>query len=165
MRHGDADDFRAYVGARMDRWRRTAYLLCQDWHTADDIVAILVGKLYTHWNRASVVENRDAYAQRALTRVWLDERRRPWAREQVQERLPETALEQVDGITERDRLGRLLASLGPRQRAVVVLRFYLDYSVEETADVLGISAGTVKSQSARALEAVRSLAAAMGETR
>ncbi|MGI5241032.1 SigE family RNA polymerase sigma factor [Dactylosporangium sp. CA-139066] len=165
MRQDDADDFRAYVSVRMDRWRRTAYLLCQDWHAADDIVSIMVGKLYQHWGRASAVDNRDGYAQRMLTRVWLDERRRPWVREQAQERLPDQHWEQYDGLTERDRLGRLLASLGKRQRAVVVLRFYLDYSVEETAEVLGISAGTVKSQSARALEAVRSLAEAMGETR
>jgi RNA polymerase sigma-70 factor (sigma-E family) len=164
MRREDADDFRAYVGVRMDRWRRTAYLLCQDWHAADDIVSIMVGKLYQHWGRVSAVDNRDAYAQRMLTHVWLDERRRPWVREQAQDRLPDHAWEQFDGLDERDRLARLLASLGKRQRAVVVLRFYLGHSVEETAELLGISPGTVKSQSARALEAVRSLAAAMGET-
>ncbi|GAA3455476.1 SigE family RNA polymerase sigma factor [Dactylosporangium matsuzakiense] len=160
MRQSEADDFRSYVAVRMDRWRRTAYLLCQDWHASDDLVSILVAKLYQHWGRVAVADNRDAYAQRMLTRVWLDERRRPWAREQPQERLPETGYDTVDGVTDRDRLGRLLAGLGRRQRAVVVLRFYLDYSVEETAELLGISPGTVKSQSARALQAVRALAAA-----
>jgi RNA polymerase sigma-70 factor (sigma-E family) len=154
----EEDEFRAFVGARMDRWRRAAYLLCRDWHTADDLVSTVVGKLYRHWRRVQNADNPDAYAQRVLTTAWLDERRRPWRRESPAEGLPDTAWTPPDRLDDRDRLERLLSSLGPRQRAVVVLRFYFDRSVEETAELLGVSPGTVKSQSARALETLRALA-------
>ncbi|GAA1500230.1 SigE family RNA polymerase sigma factor [Dactylosporangium maewongense] len=159
MRQPDQEDFRAFVTARMDRWRRTAFLLCQDWHGADDLVSIMLGKLYRSWHRVASADNPDAYAQRMLTRTWLDECRRPWTREQPQDVLPDRGWDPPDGFTERERLGRLLATLGEGQRAVLVLRFYLDHSVEQTAELLGIAPGTVKSQSARALQALRDLAA------
>ncbi|WBB65870.1 SigE family RNA polymerase sigma factor [Micromonospora sp. WMMD812] len=155
MRRADEDDFRAYVADRMDRWRRSAFLLCQDWHTADDVVSVAVARLYRSWGTVSRADNRDAYAQRVLTRCWLDERRRPWNnREQSWAQVPDTVGVAQD-VTDRDGLAALLRSLGPRQRAVLVLRYYLDYSVEETAEVLGVSAGTVKSQSARGLANLR----------
>lgn len=151
------EEFYEYVSARMDRWRRSAYLMCQDWHVADDIVAVAVGRLYEHWPRARQAENIDAYAQRILTRSWLNEARRPWRRERPHEELPEP--EAVEAATQtavdRESLAVLLRSLPPRQRAVIVLRFYLDYSVEETAAILGISEGTVKSQAARGLATLR----------
>jgi RNA polymerase sigma-70 factor (sigma-E family) len=141
----------------MDRWRRTAYLLSRDWHASDDLVSIMVGKLYRHWRKISRVENVDAYAQRMLTRAWLDETRRPWRREHTPGRLPDGGLNPEYRVEDREALWRLLGSLGRRQRAVVVLRFYLDLTVEQTADILGISTGTVKSQSARGLETLRAL--------
>lgn len=153
----DVDEFTAYVQARMEHWRRTAYLLSRDWHAADDLVAILAGKLYRHWRRLHALPHLDAYAQRMLTRVWLDETRRPWRRERAAADLPEIPATPGRRIEERDALWRLLGALGPRQRAVLVLRFYLDFSVEETADALGISTGTVKSQCARGLETLRAL--------
>lgn len=162
MRRSEEDEFRSFVAVRMDRWRRAAYLLCHDWHLADDLVAIVVGKLYRHWRRVSGADNPDAYAQRVLTTAWLDERRRPWRREHPAGVLPEAGRSEPDRAGDRDRLVRLLAGLGPRQRAVVVLRFYLDRSVEETAELLGISEGTVKSQSARGLETLRALAYSCG---
>jgi RNA polymerase sigma-70 factor (sigma-E family) len=163
VRQTEEDEFRAYVAARMDRWRRTAYLLCRDWHLADDLVSVTVGKLYRHWRTVAQADNPDAYAQRVLTRSWLDEQRRPWRRrERTLEALPETLERAADRVADRESLDQLLASLGPRQRAVVVMRYYLDYSVEETADILGISEGTVKSQSARGLSILRATAAEMG---
>jgi RNA polymerase sigma factor (sigma-70 family) len=72
--------------------------------------------------------------------------------------VPDSATEPGTRLEEKEALWQLLEALGPRQRAVVVLRFYLDLSVEETAEILGITAGTVKSQSARALETLRALA-------
>ena len=154
MSRADDGEFQSFVAGRMDRWRRSAYLMCQDWHTADDLVSVTVAKLYRHWRSVRAADNPDAYAQRVLTRVWIDERRRPWRRE---ERLVEPDLDGTIApeVTDREFLSTLLASLGRRQRAVVVLRFYLDYSVEETAEILGISQGTVKSQSARGLQALR----------
>lgn len=164
MKKADEEDFLTYVADRMDRWRRSAYLLCQDWHTADDIVSVTVTKLFRDWRRAGRADNRDAYAQKILTRSFLDELRRPWRRESpwadpAAGPVPVTAAHGwTDDVTEREALATLLSSLGPRQRAVIVLRFYLDYSVGETAKLLDISEGTVKSQSARGLEAVRTLA-------
>lgn len=162
MKQSEEDDFRAFVAARMDRWRRAAYLLCHDWHTADDLVSVVVGKLYRHWRRVAATDNPDAYTQRMLTLSWLDETRRPWRREHPVSQPLEASWTPSDRAGDRDQLIGLLAQLAPRQRAVVVLRFYLDHSVEETADMLGISPGTVKSQSARGLETLRTLAYSTG---
>ncbi|RAO61892.1 hypothetical protein LUPAC06_00826 [Micromonospora saelicesensis] len=69
----DVEGYRDYVGARLEPLRRTAYLLCGDWHTADDLVSATVVKLLRHWSRVSVMDNPDAYARRILLRVWLDD--------------------------------------------------------------------------------------------
>ncbi|NUO55749.1 MAG: SigE family RNA polymerase sigma factor [Hamadaea sp.] len=162
VRQADEEEFHAYVSARMDRWRRTAYLLCRDWHLADDLISVMIGKIYRHWREVARADNPDAYAQTVMTRTWLDERRRPWRRERATDVLPDLATEAADRVADRDSLDRLLATLAPRQRAVLVLRFYLDYSVEETAAILGISVGTVKSQTSRGLTTLRSTAPKMG---
>lgn len=162
MTKSEEERFRVFVAERMDRWRRTAFLLSRDWHTADDLVSVTIGRLYRHWRRVRAADNPDAYAQRVLTRAWLDETVRPWRRERAVAELPERAVYEPHGFLDRDGLNALLGGLGPRQRAVVVLRYYLDYSVEETAEVLGISVGTVKSQSARGLETLRRTAVPMG---
>ena len=155
MKRADEEEFHAFVSTRMDRWRRSAYLMCQDWHTADDVVSVAVGKLYEHWRKAMEADNIDAYAQRILSRSWLNELRRPWRRESPREALPEPDVAELSTVVDRESLAALLRSLGPRQRAVIILRFYLDQTVEETASILGISEGTVKSQSARGLTALR----------
>jgi RNA polymerase sigma-70 factor (sigma-E family) len=162
VKRADEDDFHAYVSARMDRWRRTAYLLCQDWHTADDLVSITVTKLFRNWRKVREADNRDAYAQRVLSRSWLDEAKRASRREWSQPEPAEVGWTVPDRITDRESLARLLTAVGPRQRAVLVLRYYLDYSIEETAELLQISAGTVKSQSARGLEVLRAAAMTYG---
>jgi RNA polymerase sigma-70 factor (sigma-E family) len=146
--------FREYVVHRMDGLRRLAYLLCGDWHTADDLVSVALLKLMRHWRRVSAMEQPDAYVRRMLLRAWLDERRRPWRREFPAEALPDRAGDPVDVATRLSMLAQL-AELPPRRRAVVVLRYFCDLSVEETAQTLGCSSGTVKSQTARALEALR----------
>ncbi|WP_433212234.1 sigma-70 family RNA polymerase sigma factor [Dactylosporangium sp. CS-047395] len=89
-----------------------------------------------------------------LMRAWLDERRRPWRREASTERLPESAAPGPDA-DRRLAVLSLLGTLPPRRRAVLVLRYFCDLSVEETAEALGCSEGTVKSQTARALESLR----------
>jgi RNA polymerase sigma-70 factor (sigma-E family) len=155
VRHADEQEFHDYVAVRMDRWRRSAYLMCQDWHTADDVVSVAVGRLYEHWSKAREAENIDAYAQRILTRSWLNEARRPWRRERPHEAPPQPGAVDLSPVVDRESLAALLRSLGPGQRAVIVLRFYLDHTVEETAKILGISEGTVKSQSARGLATLR----------
>jgi RNA polymerase sigma-70 factor (sigma-E family) len=163
VERADEDDFHAYVSQRLERWRRTAYLLCQDWHTADDLVSITVTKLFRNWRKVRAADNRDAYAQRVLSRSWLDESRRAFRREWSRPEPVEVGWSVPDRVTDRESLTRLLKTLGPRQRAVLVLRFYLDYSVEDTAEILGISPGTVKSQSARGLETLRAAAVSPGQ--
>jgi DNA-directed RNA polymerase specialized sigma24 family protein len=105
MTRADEDNFRTFVVDRLDRWRRSAFLLCQDWHTADDIVSAMLNKLYRNWRKVSRVDNPDGYAQRILTRTWLDERRRPWNnREQVRQTLPEVVSHAPEHVTERQQL-------------------------------------------------------------
>ena len=157
MRRDYEADCREYVSARLDHLRRVAYLLCGDVHTADDLVSTVLLKLFVAWRRVSRADNIDAYVRAMLTNAWLDEQKRPWRRQRSWAEVPDTAVFDPEHVDSRD-LGELLQSLGPRQRAVVVLRFYCDLSVEQTAQLLNISEGTVKSQSARGLEALRSLA-------
>lgn len=161
MRHVDEDEYRTYVVANMDRLRRAAYLLCRDWHTADDLVAVTIGKLYRNWSRAQRVTHLDAYVRTILVRSWLDERRRPWRREHVTDDVPDRPTNDRADTIDRMTLLDLLGELTPRRRAAVVLRFYFDLSVDESAEVLGCSAGTVKSLTARGLEAMRTRAAAL----
>jgi len=161
VKPADEDEYREFVVARLEPWRRMAYLLCRDWHAADDIVAITIGKLYRQWRRVRAADNVDAYARGVLTHAWLDERRRPWRREDSTAEPPDVAAPEAghDGrLDDRLVLHDLLASLGARQRAVVVLRYFCDLSVEQVAEILAISTGTVKSQAARGLETLRSLA-------
>ncbi|WP_327007306.1 SigE family RNA polymerase sigma factor [Dactylosporangium sp. NBC_01737] len=146
--------YRDYVAGNLDRLRRTAYLLCGDWHLADDLTSTVLVKLLRHWRRAAVMEHRDAYVRRMLMSAWLDERRRPWRRESSTDRLPDRPAATADADQRLDVLS-LLAGLPPRRRAVLVLRYFCDLSVEETAQALGCSEGTVKSQAARALESLR----------
>lgn len=155
MQRSEETAYREYVTLRMDVLRRTAYLLCHNWHTADDLVSTTLVKLYDKWRRARQAENIDAYVRAMLVNAWLDERRRPWRREVPAERLPDVAAVAPPPRGEDADLIALLRALPKRRRAVLVLRFYLDHSVEETAEVLGISTGTVKSQTARALETLR----------
>lgn len=160
MKRSEENAYREYVTARMEVMRRTAYLLCRDWHTADDLVSITIAKLYRHWARVGQLSTIDAYFRKALLRTWLDEKRRPWnRREQVTEELPELPTAAEFAVVSRAQLLDLLDGLPPRRRAAVVLRLYLDLSVEETAEILGCSVGTVKSQTARGLDTLRTRAA------
>lgn len=155
MKRSEEAGYRDYVTARMDPLRRTAYLLCRNWHTADDLVAITLGKLYRHWHRVGDAEHLDAYVRRILVRTWLDEQGRPWRREHPTEELPELAAPPAQTVVDRAAVLDLLDSLPAGRRATVVLRVYCDLSVAETAEILGCSTGTVKSQTARGLETLR----------
>jgi RNA polymerase sigma-70 factor (sigma-E family) len=155
VNRSDKEDYRSFVVARMDRLQRAAYLLCHNWHTADDLVSITLGKLYRNWSRARGADNLDAYVQKIMLRSWLDELRRPWRRERLTDDLPETAVAHEPDVIERANLVQMLAALTPRRRAVIVLRFYFDLSVDETAEMLGCSTATVSKLSTRALAALR----------
>lgn len=148
--------FADYFASRSGAMRGTAYLLCGDWHRAEDLVQNTFVKLYLAWHRVATRETLDAYTRKILVRTFLDETRRGFFhREQVSsERVDATA--PMAGSTE-DRMVLLdaLERVPPRQRAVLVLRFWEDMSIEDAAKVMGCSVGTVKSQTARGLDALR----------
>jgi RNA polymerase sigma-70 factor (sigma-E family) len=159
VNRSDEAAYREYVVARMDPLRRVAYLLCHDWHAADDLVSVTIAKLYRQWGRAQRFDSLDGYVRRILLNAWRDETRRPWRREDAVAAVPDrpaAAAEPDPG----ERLAQLemLRRPSPRRRAAVVLRFYCDLSIQETAVVLGCSDGTVKSLTARGLESLRALA-------
>jgi len=148
-------EYTEYVQARLGWLRRTAYLLCQDWQRADDLVQQSITQLYRHWGRARNAASLDAYTRTILVRMFLAERRTPWARRVT---LPggydERPVLVPDHVATLD-LRAALNSLPPRQRATVVLRFYCDLPVDQAAHVLGVTPGTVKSQTAKGLAALR----------
>jgi RNA polymerase sigma-70 factor (sigma-E family) len=149
-------DFASYVAVRRVALRRTAYLLTGDWDRAEDVVQDALTRLYVHWRRAQRAESVDAYCRRALVNAFLSETRRPWRRERVAADVPERTYDDPAAASDtRDALRRALDELGPSQRAVVVLRYWDDLSVEETAAVLGTSTGNVKSQASRGLAHLR----------
>jgi RNA polymerase sigma-70 factor (sigma-E family) len=148
-------EFARYFGERAQSLRSTAYLLCGDWHHAEDITQAALLKLYLAWPRLARHDALDAYARKIVLRTFLSEHRRSWRkREQLTDEPPELAAERPG--TEHEMLVRhALAGVAPKQRAVLVLRYFNDLSVEETAAALGCSTGTVKSQSARGLDTLR----------
>jgi RNA polymerase sigma-70 factor (sigma-E family) len=150
-------DFRSYAASRMRDLRRTAFLLCGDWHHADDVAQTVLTKLYTNWSKVQQRERVDAYARTMLVRATFARGRRlSWRREVSSGELPEAAV--VDRPPEdRMVLVDALAKVPPRQRAVLVLRFWEDLDVTDTARTLGCSEGTVKSQTARGLATLRNL--------
>jgi RNA polymerase sigma-70 factor (sigma-E family) len=149
------DEFARYVGARGQALRITAYRLCHDWHHAEDITQQALITLYRVWPRLDNRGSIDAYARQVVLRIYLNERRRPWRdREQPTDDVPETSAE--PGSVEDQLLVRnALSAIAPKQQEVLVLRYWHDMSVEETAEELGLSTGTVKSQSARGLATLR----------
>ncbi|WP_433061364.1 SigE family RNA polymerase sigma factor [Dactylosporangium sp. CS-033363] len=151
-----------YVSARLPALHRAAYLLSAgDAHRADDLVQITITRLYQHWKRAARSDNLDAYVHRMLVHTLVDEKRLAWARVHLTERpgdLPAATAGEAHGqVEDRSRLVQVLRRLPPRQRAVLVMRFLLDRPVEEVAETLRCSVGTVKSQSSRGLEALREM--------
>jgi len=148
-------DYVAYVEGRLASLRRLAYLLCQDWHGADDLVQATATRLFTHWPRAARMDNIDAYVRTILVRAFLAERRSPWFRRVLLPGVqPDRAASGADPDAVLD-VKEALAAIPPRQRATLVLRFYCDLDVEQAAIVLGCSPGTVKSQTSKGLAALR----------
>jgi RNA polymerase sigma-70 factor (sigma-E family) len=153
------EEFRRFVAARMDMLRGLAYLTCGDWQAAEDAVARCLAKLYTRWGKVGAPER---YAARMVVRAAIDEVRRPWRREvPASHGLPEVeGPDPAESVGESMHIRAALRQVPPGQRAVLVLRYFADFSVEETAEALGRSTGTVKSQTARGLATLRLLLAA-----
>ncbi|ADB33093.1 RNA polymerase, sigma-24 subunit, ECF subfamily [Kribbella flavida DSM 17836] len=150
--------FEAYFAARCDAMRGTAYLLCGDWHRAEDLVQQTFTTIYLAWRRIQRHEAMDNYTRQTLVRTFLSERRRGWFRhESVGSAPTDRAVRPVDLADERLVLLEALVKVPPRQRAVLVLRYWEDQSVEQTAVLLDCSTGNVKSQAARGLATLRGL--------
>jgi len=151
-----AVEFADWMAARQGGLVRTAYLLTGSQHAAEDLVQATLTKLYLAWDRISDHQQVDAYARRALVNehrsTWRRTSRRP---EVLSNALPDQGLEQPSYDGEREAVWRFVQGLPPRQRSVIVLRYYEDLSEAEIAELLGISTGTVKSQASRALASLR----------
>lgn len=154
----DEVEFETFVQAIRGWLRWEAYEICGDWHEADDLVQVALCKVYQRWNWLDRRAELGAYARRVVVRSFLTERRRQRWRREVQG-LGATDAVQAPGshtaVDDRAMLLPALRRLGPRQRAVVTLRFLCDLSVHQTARALGCAAGTVTSQTLRALESLR----------
>lgn len=154
------EEFTAYMAASAVRLRRMAYLLCGDWQRAEDELQAALVKLYLAWNRLKSREALDSFVRKTVVRQLIDEHRRPRRREQPHADLPEPAAVSPLPLEDRLVIREALAQVPPRQRAVLVLRYYEDCDVAETARLVGCSEGTVKSQAARGLDRLRELLAA-----
>jgi RNA polymerase sigma-70 factor (sigma-E family) len=158
----DADkdaDFSAYMSARQPALYRTAYLLAGDHASAEDLLQVAFAKLYLSWDRIRDREALDGYVRRIMVNENSSLWRRAWKRrEHATDTLPETGVQDAYDDGMGGVLWSFVQTLPPKQRAVVVLRYYEQLSEAEIADVLGISVGTVKSQASRALAGLRARA-------
>lgn len=147
-------EFAEYFSARFDKARRIAYAMCGDWVEAEEIAQNGFVRLYSHWPRVANT-NPDAYLRTVLTRLFLDTRRRGRKREHLVAELPELSMAADHSSEDRQTLVAALQHVPPRQRAILVLRIVQDLSVEQVAEALRCSQGTVKSQTSRGLKALR----------
>jgi RNA polymerase sigma-70 factor (sigma-E family) len=156
----DSAGFEEFVAARSPRLLRVCYLLTRDWASAEDLLQTSLAKAWFAWDR--VAQEPEAYVRAVIANTYASWWRRRWRGEVPTADLPElanrarvAAPDPMRGVDERDELWAALGRLPRRQRAVVVLRFFEDLTERQTADALGISVGTVKSQTSRALATLR----------
>jgi len=150
--------FGEYFAARHIVVRRTAYLLCGDWHWADDLTQSTFIKVAAGWHRIRDAQLLDAYVRTCLVRTFLADTRRSWRRrERSYADVPDGPVggDGAESSASRMLFAAALQQLPPRQRTTIVCRYYQGLDVAETAVVLGCSEGTVKSQTAKALSALR----------
>jgi RNA polymerase sigma-70 factor (sigma-E family) len=153
---GRDEEFREFVLARYASLLRSAQALTGDRGIAEDLVQNALIRTYASWERVRAASNPYAYAQKILFTSFSRMRRRRRVVETLGVSVdPPRAPGGDEAAADRDQLRRALQELPARYRAVLVLRFYEDLSVEQVAATLGCSTGTVKTQTARALERLR----------
>ncbi len=156
-------EFERFAGAQLSGLLRPAFYLTGDMDVAQDLVQATMVKMYGAWSRLKPDVDRVAYSRTVLLNAYRDhtrgERR---LRKSLLRKASHPSYETDVDVAERDYQRELLLQLAPKQRAVIVLRFLEDLSVQETADCLGVTPGTVKSQTADALRALRTAIAAVG---
>ncbi len=150
-------EFEAYMTARQPSLLRTAYLLTGDRHSAEDLVQTAFAKLYLSWDKVQKRELLDGYVRRILVNENNSLWRRAWKRREVAtDEVPDyVGVHDQHDEGQRSALWKFVQTLPKKQRAVIVLRFYEDLTEAETAHILGVSVGTVKSQASRALASMR----------
>jgi RNA polymerase sigma-70 factor (sigma-E family) len=149
-----------FVAASQDRLRRIAYAVCSDDSRAEDVLQEALVKLYLAWPRVRTRGAEEAFARRVIVNADLDDRRRPWHRRRSHvsdEELAQLPARRTDSAEARLDLLGAVRRLPAMQRRTVVLRHWLGLSVEETADELSISPGTVKSHTSRGLATLNRL--------
>jgi len=157
------EDFAEFVAARWASLYRLAYLLAASPTGAEDLLQTTLEKAYVNWSRIGRMDAAEAYVRRMLANTMVSSRRRAWIGEEPWDELPETAGDSAEvPILDRHLFWPLVCALPPRQRAVIVLRYYEDLTEAQIADVLGCALGTVKSQSSAAIGALRRALAASG---
>jgi RNA polymerase sigma-70 factor (sigma-E family) len=148
--------FRGVRGCARPALRNLAYLICHDWHRAEDCVQNVLIKLYQVWRRLERRENLDGCVRTMVVRAVLAEHRRPWRREHPGARWPDIPVPAIaESIPQRMAVVAALAGLPPKQRAAIAMRYWEDLSVAETARALGVTEGTVKASCARGLATLR----------
>ncbi|KJK59099.1 SigE family RNA polymerase sigma factor [Saccharothrix sp. ST-888] len=153
-------DFEEFASSRARRLFQVAYLMCGDWHQAQDLVQTTLAKMYSAWGRLRRGRDEpglDAYARKVLLRTYLSQQRLRRSSELVTDELPESPAVHGTGSELRLTLVAALAQLPPRNRAVVVLRYLEDHSTEAVAELLGISTSAVKSLNTRSLAKLRAI--------
>jgi RNA polymerase sigma-70 factor (sigma-E family) len=146
------ESFESFVAARSSALLKTAYLLTQDSHLAEDLLQTALAKTWRAWSRIDT--NAEAYVRRVLVNTYASWWRRHWNGEAPTDVLPDVA-QGPDDVASKGDLGTALRRLPKRQRAVIVLRYFDDLTEVETARLLGCSVGTVKSQTSKALAKLR----------
>jgi len=165
MGRTDEAAFRQFVDESSASLGRLAYLLCGDRHYAQDLLQICLVRMYQAWSGIREPDAAHAYARQVMLRSWLNELRRPWRRSESRTGVVPDQADPTAGTAPsdlRDVLRRALAEVPPRQRAAIVLRYMSELSVPEAAAALRCSEGTVKSQTARGLLALRAAMARLG---
>ena len=166
MNRDSRDAFKGYVAARSAALMRTAYMLTGNKADAEDLLQTALAKTYLSWDSIKDRESVDAYVRRIMlntrTSWW---RRRRHVSEYATDQVPEVPArhDETERVDLHDALWTALEGLPKRQRAMVVLRYYEDLSEAETAATLGVSVGTVKSTTARALAKLRDHAGLRGD--
>ena len=154
--HGDDEAFVEFASAVTPRLFRSALMLCGDWHLAEDLVQTTLSKLYVNWRKVRAADSPEAYARGALTKEFLSHRRLKRSGE-----VPRSDVHReqpvVTDATTRLELLRALRELSPQDRAIVMLRYWEDRTVAETASVLGMSEGAVRTRASRALPRLRAV--------
>lgn len=159
-------EFDSFVRGRTPALLRAAYLLTGDQHLAEDLVQSALARTHRHWSRLHHEGSAEAYTRKVMYHLQVSWWRRPRVAESMPGELPEPrrgGYDQAEAANTRLTLRRALLRLTPKQRAVLVLRFFEDHSEAETAELLGVAPGTVKSQTAKALTRLRAVAPELGE--